>query len=1005
VALTATIPANLLSNAGTAQIAVQDANGVLSNQVTFTIRAGVAVMTPTLAGGTVGTPYSDTLKATGGNSQYSWTLIGGVLPKGLGLASSGTVSGVPTEPGTFGFTAQATDATGAVASVLASVVVKPTALGIITGTLPYGYVNLEYPKQILEASGGVAPYTFAITAGALPAGLTLSNGVITGVPTTYGASNFTITVTDATATAITSDTLIIIYPASSDLEIFSGSVSFSTFTGQTELPPAQTVGIQSTTAGTSVSYTFATKNAPWLSVTGGGAAPGSLTVSLTPVALAQAVGTQTTNITVTCTSGACAGKTQNVAVSLVVGSAPAQLSVANSLLAFTSSTTPAQTQSQPLGIQNKGGGLLTVTSITCEAPWCAVGTIPATAITAGSTAQILITVNPSKLSTGFFRTTIDIATSAGNASVPVNFFVSSSPNMNLAPAGMQYIMQAGAAPGNPSGSFLVSAAGGTLGWSAAVLPGSSWLTLSTASGTATDGTPGTVSYAINTSAANLAAGAYYGTIEVKAPGALNSVQDYQVILIVTPATDAAKPDPQPAGLLFLTTVGGTAPQQTISIYAGSKTPTPFSASVNTDTGAWLAVSTLNGVITSDAPVQSTIGIGTAGLKQGVYHGSVNYASAGAGVRSVNVTLIVQPSGGGAATPSIEGRTPNTLAPRAACAPNALTPTQTGLVSNFAVPTLWPTPLAVTLYNDCGVVVPNGQVVVTFSNGDAPVLLTLANAAIGLYSGTWIPRNSAAHVTLSARATAPGLDAVTTSILGSVVPNVAPTLISNSVVNPFNPYQVGGPLAPGAIVAMYGSNLASAAGQPTATPLPTSISGTKVLIGGIASPLFYVGPGQVNAQIPFELDPAKQYQVIVNANGALTAPQTIQLTAAAPGVNAFADGTLVAFHAADGTLVSQTSPARPSEFIVIYLLGMGLTDNPVTTGDVSPGNPLAHPSSAPIVTLAGNPVPAAFVGLTPSLVGLYQINLQIPDVAADGNLVLTVSQNGVVSNTTILPVRF
>jgi hypothetical protein len=100
--------------------------------------------------------------------------------------------------------------------------------------------------------------------------------------------------------------------------------------------------------------------------------------SLTPNALALAAGTQTTTVTVTCTSTACAGKTQTVAVSLVVSSPPAQLGVSNSLLAFTSSTTPPSAQSQPLGIQNQGGGILTITSITCQAPWCFVGTIPAT---------------------------------------------------------------------------------------------------------------------------------------------------------------------------------------------------------------------------------------------------------------------------------------------------------------------------------------------------------------------------------------------------------------------------------------------------------------------------------------------------------------------------------------------------------------------------------------------------------------------------------------------------
>jgi uncharacterized protein (TIGR03437 family) len=58
----------------------------------------------------------------------------------------------------------------------------------------------------------------------------------------------------------------------------------------------------------------------------------------------------------------------------------------------------------------------------------------------------------------------------------------------------------------------------------------------------------------------------------------------------------------------------------------------------------------------------------------------------------------------------------------------------------------------------------------------------------------------------------------------------------------------------------------------------------------------------------------------------------------------------------------------------------------------------------VVTLGGNPVPVLFAGLTPQSVGLYQIDIQVPNVAVEGNLTLTVSQGGVASNTTILPVR-
>src|SRR6185437_299953 len=103
------------------------------------------------------------------------------------------------------------------------------------------------------------------------------------------------------------------------------------------------------------------------------------------------------------------------------------------------------------------------------------------------------------------------------------------------------------------------------------------------------------------------------------------------------------------------------------------------------------------------------------------------------------------------------------------------------------------------------------------------------------------------------------------IAGKVTPNAAPVLAPNGTLDIFHPL-VGGGLGPGNIVQIYGTSLASQQQAPITLPLPTTVAGTQVLIGGIASPLFYVSPGQVNAQIPFELETGKQYQVIVSANG-------------------------------------------------------------------------------------------------------------------------------------------
>jgi hypothetical protein len=159
----------------------------------------------------------------------------------------------------------------------------------------------------------------------------------------------------------------------------------------------------------------------------------------------------------------------------------------------------------------------------------------------------------------------------------VTFFISQSANMYLAPAGTQFSMQAGAAPGNPKGSFLATTAGGTVGWTATLLPGANWVTLNTGSGTSTDTQPGVVSYSINGNAASLTPQAYYATIEVTSAGASNSPLDYQIVLNVTPGNQATVPVPEPAGLLFLTTVGVNPPAQIVNVYSGSAAAVGYQA--------------------------------------------------------------------------------------------------------------------------------------------------------------------------------------------------------------------------------------------------------------------------------------------------------------------------------------------------------------------------------------------------------------------------------------------
>ena len=156
-----------------------------------------SVTTSSLAVGTTGTAYSQTVAASGGTSPYSWSVSAGTLPAGLTLnASTGEISGLPTTAGTSSFTVKVTDNAALVGTRALSIVIG-TPVSVSTSTLAGATVGTSYSATI-AATGGTGSYTWALTDGALPAGLSLATGTgrVTGTPTAAGTANFTVTATD-----------------------------------------------------------------------------------------------------------------------------------------------------------------------------------------------------------------------------------------------------------------------------------------------------------------------------------------------------------------------------------------------------------------------------------------------------------------------------------------------------------------------------------------------------------------------------------------------------------------------------------------------------------------------------------------------------------------------------------------------------------------------------------------------------------------------------------------
>lgn len=201
------------------------------------------------------------------------------------------------------------------------------------------------------------------------------------------------------------------------------------------------------------------------------------------------------------------------------------------------------------------------------------------------------------------------------------------------------------------------------------------------------------------------------------------------------------------------------------------------------------------------------------------------------------------------------------------------------------------------------------------------------------------------------------------------------------------------IAPGSLMTLWGAGLASSTSIP-ALPLPTEAAGVVVKVNGIAAPLLYVSPYQINLQVPFEVT-AGPAAITATLNGAVTLNVQTTISAVSPGVFAVVH--------ADYSYITPDNPARANETLVMFVNGLGPVDGTVVTGQPAPPA-LAPTKNTATATVGQFPATVIYAGLAPYLFG-YQVNVQLPSgVFADDRTPLMLKIGGQVAPAVLISTR-
>lgn len=739
------------------------------------------------------------------------------------------------------------------------------------------------------------------------------------------------------------------------------------------------------TNGTGSSFTSSVSGGSWLSGTpASGTLPGSILATVNPTGLAA--GVYNGSILVQVPNATPSSQTVKIQVT-IDPAGPAKLVVQPTAVNL-SAIQGGPPVIGKIQVLNQGSGTLVFQAAASGASWLSVQPTSGTA-TIAAPATLVITGDPAGMDAGTYTGRVTVTPQGGTpAGVDVFMTITASrQTILLSQSGLTFIAVAqGGTP--PSQNFgILNTGSGVMQWSVAVstLAGGSWLSTAASQGV-TDSSSLTVPLVdVNVNASGLAPGEYHGLVTVTSATAGNSPQLLSVLLRVLPPGSDPGPVVRPTGLIFTASAGSPASTtQEVQVSTLTGAPRPFTSSRLTfDGGNWFTHLPVDATVMPSQPTRLLVQFNPAGLAPGIRKGVLTLLFQDGAVQTVSLLSLV------ASAPSTALTVKGHAQPAASssCGTIGLQVQPTTLERDFVAVVGQATTVSVKVVDECGRNIDKtGLVTVRFSTTDPAI--TLASVGGGIWTGTWRPVSGAALVTLDITAlySDDNLRRGGEVLLTGTVQTTSqlPLVTSNGIVQAASSVS-GVPLAPGSIVTVYGSNLSDGVAKADALPLPDRLNNMQLLLGDRSLPLFYTSAGQANAQVPFDLSPNTQHQIVVRRGTSLSVPQTLSVAEAQPGiftVNQQGTGQGIILKSDQRTVAAPGTPANVGEAIVIYCTGLGLVTPAVTEGKPAPESSLSRTVKPVTVTIGGKDATVLFSGLTPDSAGLYQINAIVPDVTGD-----------------------